>query len=104
MKAAYGQANARIMARTFSEACRAMIAAGGDISWSQADEIRCPALVITGQHDFLATPVVVEELAGKIANARFLQAEGASHDVYGEGPEWLQDTLVSWLASVAAAT
>jgi valacyclovir hydrolase len=99
LKAAYGEANARVMTQSFAVTMRAMVDAGGDISWSRAGEIRCPVLLITGQHDFLAAPTIVEELASRIPAGRFALAEGASHDVYGERPEWLQETLVAWLAS-----
>lgn len=99
MKATYGEENARVMTRSLAEAMRGMVASGGDISWSRASEIRCPVLLIAGQHDFLATPTLVEELAERIEGGCFLLAEGAGHDVYGERPEWLQETLQTWLSS-----
>jgi valacyclovir hydrolase len=98
LKAAYGEANARVMTRSAATAFRAIIAAGGDISRSRAACISCPALLITGEHDFLAPPALAADMARAIPNGEFIEAKGASHSVYREQPAWLTETILSWLA------
>ncbi|MGE5597623.1 MAG: alpha/beta fold hydrolase [Hyphomicrobiales bacterium] len=98
MKATYGEANARIMTQTAAKAFRAVMEAGGNISRSRAGEIRCPALLITGEHDFLAPPALVADTARAIPDADFVQADGASHQVHLERGEWLAETITGWLA------
>ena len=98
MKATYGEANARIMTQSAAKSFRAIMEAGGDISRSRAASISCPALLIAGEHDFLATPALVSELAGAIPRGEFLEAKGASHPIHHEQPDWLVETVVGWLA------
>jgi valacyclovir hydrolase len=97
LKATYGEANARVMTQSAGRSFRAIMEAGGDISRSRAGESACPALLITGEHDFLATPALVSDMAAAIPGGEFLEAKGASHDVYAEQPEWLTQTVVGWL-------
>ena len=95
--AAYGEANARAMTRNFVGAARAIIAGGGDISWSKVGAIACPVLLITGEHDPLAPPALVSELATRIRTAEFLEAAGAGHGIHHDRPEWLAQTILDWL-------
>ena len=98
MKAAYGEANARVMAQTLASSLRAIMDAGGDISRSRAATISGPVLLITGEHDFLATPALVSTMAQAIPNGQFLEAKGAGHGVHHDQPEWLTETVVGWLS------
>jgi valacyclovir hydrolase len=98
MKATYGEANARVMTQSGARAARAIMAAGGDISRSRAAAIACPTLLITGEHDFLATPALVSDMARAIPNSKFLEATGAGHPVHHEQPGWLVETIVGWLS------
>jgi pimeloyl-ACP methyl ester carboxylesterase len=99
MKATYGEANARVMTRSGAGAARAiMAAAGGDIRRSRAAAIACPTLLITGEHDFLATPTLASDMARAIPNGEVLVATGAGHLVHHEQPGWLVDTVVGWLS------
>ncbi len=95
MKAAYGEANARVMTRSAAATFRAIIEAGGDVSRSRAADICCPALLITGEHDFLAPPSLVADMAQAIPNGQFLEAKGAGHPVHLERADWLVKT--AWL-------
>jgi 3-oxoadipate enol-lactonase len=97
LKATYGEANARVMTQTFGRALRAINAAGGDVSLSLAPKVTCPALLITGEHDFLAPPALVSTIASTIPGAEFVEAKGASHQVHAEQPEWLVRTITEWL-------
>jgi valacyclovir hydrolase len=99
LTAAYGEANARVKTRTAAAAFRSIIEAGGDISRSRAAEIACPALLIAGEHDFLATPALVAEMAGAIPNGEYVEAAGAGHAVHHDRPEWLVETIVGWLTA-----
>ena len=98
MKASYGEANARIMTRSFGTTLRAIMEAGGDLSRSRAASISCPALLITGEHDFLATPALVADMARAMPHGEFLEAKGASHPVHHEQPVWLTETIAGWLS------
>jgi valacyclovir hydrolase len=98
MKAAYGEVGARVMAQSGAKSFRAIMEAGGDISRSRASTISAPALLIAGEHDFLATPSLVSDMAKAIPNGEFIEAKGASHPVHHEQSAWLIDTVVNWLA------
>jgi valacyclovir hydrolase len=99
MKATYGEANARVMTQSAARAFRTIMEAGGDLSRSRAASIACPALLITGEHDFLATPALVAAMADAIPNGEFLEAKGAGHPVHHEQPAWLAETVVGWLSN-----
>ena len=102
LKATYGENNARVMTKSVGKAFRRMMESGGDISRSRAAAIRCPALLITGEHDFIATPELVADMAAAMPNAEYLEASGASHAVHHEQPEWLEQTVTGWLSKRAA--
>jgi pimeloyl-ACP methyl ester carboxylesterase len=88
------------MTKSAGNAFRQMIEAGGDIGGSLAEHIRCPALLIAGEHDFLATPPVVRALAERISRGEFLEAAGAGHGIHHERPAWLFEEVVNWLSRV----
>jgi pimeloyl-ACP methyl ester carboxylesterase len=54
--------------------------------------------LITGEHDFLATPALVSDMARAIPQGEFLEAKGANHDVHHEQPAWLTETVADWLS------
>src|SRR5437773_392751 len=76
LKSAYGEENARAMTRSWAKAFGEIIDGGGDISRKSAGEIACPALLITGEQDFIAPPTAVSELAGAMQKAEVLEAKG----------------------------
>ena len=98
MKAAYGEANARVMAQSLASTLLAIMDAGSDLSRSRATAITCPSLLITGENDFMAPPTLVTDMARAIANGEYLEAKGATHGVHHEQPEWLTATVVGWLS------
>jgi valacyclovir hydrolase len=100
LKSVYGEDNAQVMTQSFAQSLLAIMDAGSDISRSRAGDIACPALLITGEHDFLAPPALVADMAGAIAKGEFIEAKGASHDVHHEQPQWLIETITGWLAKV----
>ena len=98
LKSAYGEENARAMTRSWAKAFGEIIDGGGDISRKRAGEIACPALLITGEQDFIAPPTAVSELAGAMQKAEFIEAKGATHMVHHDSPDWLAKMIVDWLA------
>jgi valacyclovir hydrolase len=94
---AYGETNARTMTRNLKGAFDEIVNRGGDISLSKADNIDCGVLLVGGENDFMATPPLLAQLAGKINRAELLNVDGVGHDVYAERPEWLTQTIVGWL-------
>jgi valacyclovir hydrolase len=98
MKQTYGEANARAMTQSLSKTLLAIMNAGGDISRSRAGAITCPALLITGENDFLAPPPLVADMAAAMQNAEFIEAKGASHPIHHEQGEWLTKTIMGWLS------
>ena len=94
---AYGEDDARATMRSWSAAMTGIIATGGSISRDRASEITCPVLLITGEHDQLATPDLVRDLAGRIPAGTAVVAGGAGHGVSWERPEWLNRTLLDFL-------
>ena len=101
LKAAYGESNARSMVRSVASALARMIEAGGNISFSRAAEIKCPVLLIAGEHDPFAPPSLVSELASVIATSTFIEAKGAGHDVHSDRPEWLAEAVIDWLSHLS---
>jgi len=97
LKASYGEENARVMTQSTAAALRQIMLQGGDISRSRAASITCPALLITGEHDFLATPALVADMAGAIPKGEFVVAADADHPVHLEQPAWLANTIMQWL-------
>jgi pimeloyl-ACP methyl ester carboxylesterase len=98
LKATYGEANARAMTRSVVVAYGEIIKAGGDISLSKVSAITCPVLLITGEHDFLATPALVSQLAARIAKSEMLTVEDAGHaPLHNTRSEWLTSIILDWL-------
>jgi pimeloyl-ACP methyl ester carboxylesterase len=95
--ATYGEANARVMTQSMATAKTDIIAAGGDVSLSKAGNITSPVLLIAGEHDIFAPPALASQLAARVRTAEVLEAEGAEHNVYGDRPEWLTQTILDWL-------
>jgi pimeloyl-ACP methyl ester carboxylesterase len=96
--ATYGEDIARATTQNAARAMTQIIETrGGDISLSEAGSIACPVLLIAGEHDPLASPSLVAELAARIPHGRLLKVEGAGHDVHHSHSEWLTKTVLDWL-------
>jgi valacyclovir hydrolase len=96
---AYGADNARIMTRSWAQAMRDLVAAGGDISRYSAHLITCPALLVAGTYDPHCPPGLTQELAALIPKGQFLEAPDAGHAVHLSHAAWLTGQLTRWLAS-----
>jgi pimeloyl-ACP methyl ester carboxylesterase len=97
LKARYGEEVARGMAHGWANAAKAILAADGDISLSRAHEIRCPVLVMAGEHDTFNPPHRLNELASRIPHGEAIVVEGAGHALHEEKPEWFERTVLDWL-------
>jgi len=95
---AYSPDIARIMTRSWAQAMRDLVAAGGDISRSSAHLITCPALILAGTYDPHCPPDLTRELAALIPKGEFLEAPGAGHAVHLSHAAWLAGQLTRWLA------
>ena len=96
---AHGADGARIMTRSWAQAMRDLVAAGGDISRDRAHLITCPALLVAGTYDPHCPPDLTMELAALIPKGQFLEAPGAGHAVHLSHTAWLAGQLTNWLAS-----
>ena len=94
----YGKDNARA---TTQNAVRAMTeiieTRGGDLSLSRADTIKCPVLLVAGEHDPFAPSPLLAQLAARIPAARMIEVKEAGHDVHLSHAEWLIETALGWL-------
>jgi pimeloyl-ACP methyl ester carboxylesterase len=97
LKVTYGEDNARVMTRSESEALRAIIEAGGDLSRSRVADITCPVLVLSGEHDPFCPPPLASALASKIPHGEFIRVPDVGHDIHMARPTWLADEIVGWL-------
>jgi pimeloyl-ACP methyl ester carboxylesterase len=61
--------------------------------------IRCPTLVVFGEHDRLRSPEEAKELQSGIAGAVLRVIEDSGHMVPMEAPQSLMDLVLPWLAS-----
>jgi valacyclovir hydrolase len=94
---AYGEDNARAMTQSVATALRAIVEAGGDISQSRAGDIKCPVLLISGEHDVFAPPAIASQMAVRLSNGEAIMVEGAGHDVHESHSAWLITTMLGWL-------
>jgi pimeloyl-ACP methyl ester carboxylesterase len=67
-------------------------------SRSQLAAIRCPTLVLVGEHDALTPPALAVEMADGIDGARLVVVPGSGHLSTLERPGAVTDALLAWLA------
>lgn len=96
---AYGVENARLMTQSFARAIGAIIDDGGDISRSRADQIRCPVLLVTGEHDVFAPKALIDTYAGSVPGAETVEIAGGGHDIHVTHGEQLEQKVLGWLRS-----
>jgi pimeloyl-ACP methyl ester carboxylesterase len=69
---------------------------------SRAATIRCPTLLLLGRRDQMTPARTARALAEAIPNARVVQVEGSGHNLMGEKPDEVLDTLVEFLRATRA--
>lgn len=97
IKQQYGEDAGRATLQSWTNASKAILARGGDISLSRAHEIRSPALLISGEYDPFATPDMTHDLASRIPNSIYHIVPGVGHTVHHDRPEWFTQTVLGFL-------
>jgi pimeloyl-ACP methyl ester carboxylesterase len=67
------------------------------LTLSLFEQIRTPALLLTGGADMTAPPALMKILASHIPNAEFLVVPNAGHSVYWEEPELFNGTVLDFI-------
>jgi pimeloyl-ACP methyl ester carboxylesterase len=70
-----------------------------DIS-NRSHEVNVPVLLISGSDDFLVTPEMVKETAGRIKNSRVVILEGVGHFPHTEAPDRFNPAVGEFLATL----
>ncbi len=65
-------------------------------------EVRCPTLVIAGEHDWICGPVWNRALAAAIPGARLVELDGIGHLPQYEAPGRFRAVIDEWLADLAS--
>ena len=96
--ATYGKDVARA---TTQNAVRAMTeiieTRGGDLSLSRAGEIKCPVLLVAGEHDPFAPAALLTEFVARLPQGRMVEVKDAGHDVHHSHGQWLIAAVLDWL-------
>ncbi len=71
----------------------------GDEAPEQLKAIRCPTLVLTGEHDGGSTPEMAEQLAACLPDARVVVFPGLRHMAPMEGAQQVNAALLDFLGS-----
>lgn len=100
----HGAASLEPMVTGWAEAIQAMLAAGGDVSLSRAQQIRCPVLLINGEHDVGNPERLARPLAARIANCVFEIWPGLGHPVHKEAPDRFNERILAFLRAHAASS
>ncbi len=98
LKATYGEENARAMVKSFAKATREIVADGGDIARGRVEDILCPVMLITGDHDPFAPPALLEQFAALMPQAEVRKLSDSGHDLHRTHTDWLVETSLGWLA------
>lgn len=94
---AYGEENARLMTQSVARAIGAIIDDGGDISRSRVGQIRCPVLLVTGEHDVFAPKALIDAYAASVSAAETVEIAGGGHDIHAIHAEQFEQKVFSWL-------
>ena len=98
----YGKDTARAMTQNAVRAMNEIIETrDGDVSFSRADEITCPVMLLAGEHDPFARPPLVKQLAGRIPGAAVMEVKNGGHDLHYSHGDWLATTVVEWLMQLS---
>lgn len=85
------------MVAGWAMAIQMILAAGGDVSLSQAHAIECPVLLINGERDEGNPEYLVRQLAERIPNCTLEVWPGLGHPVHWEAPEQFHARLLAFL-------
>lgn len=93
----HGEASLAPMVEGWSAAIRAIVAAGGDVSLGRAHEIRCPVLLVNGEHDQGNPEYLARQLAQRIPRCTFEVWPGLGHPVHLEASERFHPRVLAFL-------
>ncbi|HRE48377.1 MAG TPA: alpha/beta hydrolase [Aggregatilineales bacterium] len=80
------------------EAFTAIVAAGGDLSLSHAEDITCPLLIMVGEHDRLNPAADVQRFAERAGErAQFVFFPTVGHAIHIESPQEFLKTVLTFL-------
>ena len=96
---AYGEESARAMTQSLSRVIMAAIDDGGDLSRSKADQIRCPVLLVTGEHDVFAPKALIDAYASRVSKAETVEVAGGGHDIHVTHSLIFEQKVLNWLKS-----
>jgi pimeloyl-ACP methyl ester carboxylesterase len=93
--------NLRLMQRQKPGVLHADFAACNDYAkgLARAAEVKCPALLLLGKRDAMTPARGALEVARAIPGARTVTLEGSGHNLMGEKPDEVLDTLVEFLGT-----
>lgn len=75
----------------------AAFAAGDAVYADRISDIRCPALVLTGENDANSSPAMTQAIAADIKTARAVIVEGERHMASLTAPDRVNTELARWL-------
>jgi valacyclovir hydrolase len=84
----------------WAAASAAIVAAGGNIVYDQADQIRCPALLINGDGEVNNLPEDVRRLADRIPDCRLEFVADSGHGIQDDQPAVLSALIRAFLAGL----
>jgi pimeloyl-ACP methyl ester carboxylesterase len=94
-----GEALAQAMQALGAEALATDLAMAARLEiGTRAREIRCPILVVVGEHDVWAPPRDAAELAGALPNSHMIVVAQAGHLVHADAPATTQLLIAAFLA------
>lgn len=98
--AAQGEAMLEPLVAGWAAAAAAIVAAGGNIVYDQAGQIRCPALLINGDGEVNNLPEDVRRLAARIPACRLEFVADSGHGIQDDQPARLSALIRTFLAGL----
>jgi valacyclovir hydrolase len=98
--AAHGEEMLEPLIVGWATAAAAILAAGGDIAYAQAEQIRCPALLINGDGEVNNLPEDVRRLAARIPACRLEFVADSGHSIQDDQPARLIGLIREFLGVV----
>ncbi|MBX0327161.1 alpha/beta hydrolase [Oscillochloris sp. ZM17-4] len=86
----------------WAAAAAAIVAAGGNIVYAQADQIRCPALLINGDGEVNNLPEDVRRLAARIPTCRLEFVADSGHSIQDDQPARLSALIRAFLTDIGS--
>lgn len=95
-----GEAMLEPLVAGWAAASAAILAAGGNIVYQQADQIRCPALLINGDGEVNNLPADLRRLAARIPACRLEFVADSGHSIQDDQPARLSALIREFLGEL----